>query len=195
MELTEMQRDFLREMANIGAGNASTVLSEAVGREVKLTVSRLNIISLKQLSELVRASKKLVVTVFTSIGGAVLGSVILIFPIESAFSLVDLLRRRGVGTTKLLSMEAQGVLRRASLSLLRCYLDAITKFLNIEVQPERPRLVATLSETIMDFVQMSMKERLERILMLKTELKVEPDIRGEYYLLLKENIISFLPTK
>ena len=42
--LTEMQRDTLREMANIGAGNASTVLSKIAGREIKLTVSALEVI-------------------------------------------------------------------------------------------------------------------------------------------------------
>jgi len=36
---TEMEKDFLRDLANIGAGNASTLLSQFIGIEVHTSLS------------------------------------------------------------------------------------------------------------------------------------------------------------
>lgn len=35
-ELTEMERDVLKEISNMGAGNASTLLSKKIGEEIRL---------------------------------------------------------------------------------------------------------------------------------------------------------------
>jgi chemotaxis protein CheC len=40
IEYNELQLDALRELANIGAGTAATALSQMLGQEVTLTVSR-----------------------------------------------------------------------------------------------------------------------------------------------------------
>jgi len=43
--LTKKQQDSIREMANIGSGNASTALSKLIGEKVKITVPSANIIN------------------------------------------------------------------------------------------------------------------------------------------------------
>lgn len=201
-KLTEMQRDVLKEMANIGSGNASTFLSEEIGKEVNVTVSTCDLISFKRLAKLVRASEELVITVFTSIGSTPagggereIGNVMLVFPKEDAFSLIDLLQRKEIGTTKNLSPGNQFILKQVSSSLLRCYLDAIKDFLNLKIQPSKLRLIGTYGESIMDFVLLAMKEKPEKLILLETKMSVEPNIQGKFYFLLKENFLSYLPIK
>ena len=193
--LTEMQRDTLREMANIGAGNASALLSEVIRHEVRLKISTFDIISLEQLSRLIESSRKLIVAVFTSIEGEVLGAPILLFPLKSALLLVDMIEKRAFGTTQRLTISAQNTLKRITISLLRCYVDAIARFLKLSIQPGKLRLVGTHADTLIDLVRLSMKEKLEHVFMLKTELSVKPDVEGEFYFLLKEDFISLLPTR
>ena len=183
--LTEMQRDTLREMANIGAGNASTVLSKIAGREVKLTVSALEVISVTQIPRFFKASQEMVITIYASISGDIQGNVMLFMHKESAFSLVDMLEGRKVRATERLSTEVQNTLRKISLSLFRCYLNAISGLLNFKHQLNELRLVATLGETILDLVLLGVGEKPNYLVLLETNLDAGKNINGR--------VIFFLP--
>ena len=42
-KLTQMQKDVLREIGNIGAGNAATSMSQLVNRKIEMDVPAVNI--------------------------------------------------------------------------------------------------------------------------------------------------------
>jgi len=200
--MNALQRDALKDMANIGARNASRALSESIAGEVKLSVSELDTLSLEQLSKMFEVSQKLLVVVLTSKGWEVSDNApacaMLVFPPETASSLASMIQKEKTDVTRELSSITLNALRLISQSIIRCYLVAATKFLNVEIQPREPRLVAILGETIADFAHsmlFGMKTKPERIWMLKAEFSVEPNVKGEYYLLLNENVFSFLPTE
>ena len=197
-----IQKDALKNMVNTGARNASKALSESTNSEVKLRVSGLDTLSLEQLSKIFEVSQTLLVVVLTSKGWEASDNApacaMLVFPPETVSSLVRMLQKEKIDATRQLSSITLNALRLISQSIIRCYLDAIAKFLNVEMQRRELRLVAILGETITDFVHsmlFGMKAKPEHILMLKTEFSVEPNVKGEYYFLLNENIFSFLLTE
>ncbi|MCX7730581.1 MAG: chemotaxis protein CheC, partial [Candidatus Caldatribacterium sp.] len=51
-DLNEMQLDALKEIGNIGAGNAATALSKMVGKRVNMEVPLVRVIPLKEVPEL-----------------------------------------------------------------------------------------------------------------------------------------------
>lgn len=194
-ELDEVHRDFLKEMASIGAGNASTLLSKLIGKEVNVTVSTFDMVSPKNISKIVSASKRLVVVQHASIGGELGGNILLVFPRESALSLVDLLQKREPGTTEWLSEKEQDILKRVSQSLVKCYLDAIKGFLNITLQPSELRIFSTFGETITDLIDLALKKKTKQVFYLNTKLSIKPNVEGEFVFLLDESLSSFLLQK
>jgi chemotaxis protein CheY-P-specific phosphatase CheC len=113
-KLEELHNGLLKETANIGSGNASTLLSMLVDKEVNLTASSFEIVSLKDIHQLIIPLKKLVVVQFIPLGGRLEGSVLLVFPREGVFFLLDLMQKKEPGTTRWLSMEKQDMLRKLS---------------------------------------------------------------------------------
>ena len=47
LKLSEMQIDALREVGNVGAGNAATALSQIINRTIDMTVPRVTILPLE----------------------------------------------------------------------------------------------------------------------------------------------------
>jgi len=47
MEFTELQIDALREIGNIGLGNAATAMAQILGKEIQISVPKVNVISLE----------------------------------------------------------------------------------------------------------------------------------------------------
>ena len=194
-KLDEGHKDFLKEMASIGAGNASTLLSKLIGKEVTTTVSTFDMLSPKNIPKIVNVSKRLVVVQYASIGGELGGTMLLVFPRENALSLLDMLQRRDPGTTEWLSEEDQDILKSVSQSLVRCYLDAIKGFLNIRLQPSELRIFSTFGETITDLIDLTLKKRTKQVFYLNTKLSIKPNIEGKFFFLLDESLSSFLIEK
>jgi len=193
-KLNELHKEFLEEMVNIGANNASKLLSDLIHTEVKTAILTVDIVSPKTMLSLIAGTtpKKLLVVQYAPIGGMLRGTSFLILPREDALHLLDLLRKKKPGTTQWLSKEDQDVLKRVSISMVRCYLDAISDFLKIKVNNSELRTFSTFGETITDLIDLSLKKRTKPVFYLNTKLYIEPDIKGEFYFLFEKGLSIFL---
>lgn len=194
-KLEEVHKDFFKEMANIGAGNATTLLFKLIGKEVSTTIPKFEIIPSKNITKIFSVSERLVVVQYASIGGELGGNILVVFPRESALSLVNLLQKRVAGTTEWLSDEDQDLLKSISQWLVRCYLDAIKGLLNIKLKPSELRIIYTFGETIGDLIDMALKKMTKQVFYLQTKFNVKPNIEGSFYFFFDENLSSFLLEK
>ena len=194
-KLDEVHKDFLKEMASIGAGNSSTLLSTLIDKEVNVTVSTFDIVSPKNISKLVTTSKELVVVQYAPLGGELVGNILLVFPRKSALSLIDLLKKREPGTTDWLSQNEQDLLKKTSGSLVKCYLDAIKDFLGIVIAPSELRIFSVFGDTINDLIDLTLKKTKKQVFYLNTTLRIKPNVEGEISFIFEEALGSFLIEK
>src|SRR5690606_13192314 len=68
-DYTELQLDAMRELANIGSGNAATALAQMLGQEVELSVPRALALPLADAVDAVGAADETVVSVMLPIVG------------------------------------------------------------------------------------------------------------------------------
>lgn len=191
-------QDILKEIAQIGARNASKLLSTLVGKEVTTTVSMFDMISAEDTSDIILALKKLVIVQYASIDGEIEGTSLLVFPRESALSLIDLLQTRKTGTTEWLSQIDQYILNQLSCDLVICYLNAIEEYLNTKLHPKDLKVFSTYGETINDLIETVLKKKAKRVFYLHAKLNIHQAIEGDFFLLLDQSLNSFLlkkPTK
>ena len=88
--INENQRDALQEMANIGAGHASTALSQMIQKDIQMGIPKTELIPLEEVSSNVE-SEKVVVGIYLKISNEIPSYVMLLIPRESAFSLLSML--------------------------------------------------------------------------------------------------------
>ncbi|MCW3984859.1 MAG: chemotaxis protein CheC [Candidatus Bathyarchaeota archaeon] len=149
-KLTEIEKDFLKEMTNIAVGNASTLLSEKTGQEIMLTVPDYTIISHAKIKEYAEAPEGIAVCTFAKLKGETVGSVMLVFGSESALKMADLLQNKKTGTTKWLSEEGQKALLQMGNTVFECYLEAIAHFMDIKMQLGDVKLFSTIGDAVLD---------------------------------------------
>jgi len=190
--LTLVEKDALEEVASIGGGNASAALSNLVGEIVNLKISTVDIAPIKEIQELIGGPKKLIVGVYSTIKGDVKGNVITILEKKNALFLVDILQRKTLGTTKILGKQEQKLIKETGKTLLTFYLNAFSDFLKIKTIQTKPKFVSTFGESIMDFVLIGIHEKLEHLLLFKTDFGVEKRFEGNFILLLAIESIDIL---
>ena len=88
---TEMQLDALRELANIGSGTAATSLSAMLGRPIDVSVPSARALELAEAVDAVGPADAEVTGVVLGVSGSIDAVVLLVFTVESAETLCELL--------------------------------------------------------------------------------------------------------
>lgn len=86
-ELTSMKIDILREIGNIGAGNATTALSVMLKSNLRVEIPVVEILGFNELSDLVGGADTVVTAVLTHFTGEVSGMTMFILEMEEAKNL------------------------------------------------------------------------------------------------------------
>ncbi|MBO8159373.1 chemotaxis protein CheC [Thermosyntropha sp.] len=185
-KLSSLQLDALREIGNIGAGNAATALAQMINSKIDMSVPQAKILLFSQVPELVGGSEQHVVGIYLRIEGSAPSSILFVIPIKQACLLVDMLMSKPLGTT---SMESFGDMEMSAMMELgniisATYLNALAAFTGLKLLPSVPALGIDMAGAVMDAVLAQFGEVADHVLVLETDFKKESvDIVGHFILL------------
>ena len=144
-----MQLDVLREISNIGAGNAATSLSSLLGKSVDMSVSRVAPMPFNEIVEYVGGAERMILTVFVRIEGGISGNILFTMNLPDARALV----RHMTGVVKEEGFSEMGlsVLHKVGNIVIGAYITALSDFLGFELQPSVPSLAMDMAGAILAF--------------------------------------------
>lgn len=121
IELTELERDALTEVVNIGVSRAAAALRKMVGHQVLLSVPAVEIVTRKKAATLLgeRESNELV-AVEQSFSGAFAGRALLIFPEESSFALARAVTGDEMSDKDVAELEQEALAETGNIILNNC---------------------------------------------------------------------------
>ncbi len=184
--LSEGQLDALKEISNIGMGNAATALSQLTGETIYLSVPKIILTDIAQVPELIGGPKRIVAGITLRILGEARGNILIVFPRESAHQLLAcLLRHEETGPVR----DEIGVstLKEVGNILASAYLSALGNLLHLALIPSVPMLAYDMAGAMVDHVLIELSEAGDHALMVETEFRgVTPGmkgIKGHFFLL------------
>ena len=83
-QLNDMQLDVLKEIGNIGAGNATTALSTMLNVKMDMSVPNVALIQFKDISTIIGSEDQTVVGILLGLEGDIDGMMLFIFDTKSA---------------------------------------------------------------------------------------------------------------
>ena len=159
--LSNLERDALKECVNIGAGHAATALAGWTQEKVSIWVPKLELVPVEAAPAAVGKSDEVMSAVVMKMGGDVSGTILLMFPTQSALLLSSLLLKTGQ-TKEAMGENENSALREAGNILSGHALNALSQFLGF-------RLLQSVPETSSDMVGAMMNEILVHFLREKHE--------------------------
>src|SRR5262245_56948051 len=110
-QVNEVQADSLREVANIGMGNAVTALVEMTGQRFTMSIPAFGIVEMSAFDSVLGDPEALAAAIYMPVDGDVSGHVAFLFPFKCACELADMLLYQPFGTTtELGEMEASALM-------------------------------------------------------------------------------------
>jgi len=185
-KLSIMQLDVLREIGNIGAGNAATALAKLTNSRIDMNVPQVSILPFAEVPDLFGGPDTPVVGLYLKVSGDAPASILFILSIERATALVDLLMGRESGTSSsegFSDMDISALMEIGNI-LAATYLGALAIFTDLKFSPSVPALGMDMAGALLDAILAQLGEVANRVLVLKTELKKDDqEVVGNFLLL------------
>ncbi|MGM8364115.1 chemotaxis protein CheC [Virgibacillus sp. W0181] len=141
--LSTEQKDLLREIGNIGAGNAATSMSKLVNKKINMQVPSVKIVTFDDMMELIGGPEEVIVAILFRIMGDMPGTVYFLLTIEEAENLVDELTFNSdfpIVDNGELNEFAVSALQEVGNILTGSYLTALADFTKVNMHPSVPYL-------------------------------------------------------
>jgi chemotaxis protein CheC len=185
--LSDLERDALRETANIGAGHAATALSQMTGGRIMITVPEVSIRALEEVSGLLGRADSVIAGVLMHVMGDFTGRTLVVWSEESARALCTLLLRRpsasaGPGFDEM----QQSTIKETGNILCSAYLNALSDFLGMMLLPSVPALVVDLAGAILTTTYLNFGSDRDSVFCVETRFLIEGSdqvLTGQFLLL------------
>ena len=185
-KLTTIQKDVLKEIGNIGAGNAATSMSELLNKKIDMQVPTVNVVDFDEMMDMIGGHEQVITALFFRIQGEAPGTVYFILSIEEAKNLVEeITNQNGCG---LLGEEfdemAVSALQEAGNILTSSYLSALSDFTNLNMQPSIPYLSIDMAGAILSAGLVELSQVTDYAIIINTRINYldsKDGIQGNFF--------------
>jgi chemotaxis protein CheC len=189
MKISNLQKDALKELVSMASGNASSSISDAIGKSIKMEVPLIDIVPIDKISTLLGGHKKLIVGIISRITGEMNGTMMLVLPKNNAMLFSDVILKRRKGSTKCMDNKANSAFSDIGDMVMSSYIDVFKNFLGFEVSHGKPNIISAFGESLADFILVKAKN--ENSILLKSHFSVTgTKISGDFILFMEIRSLS-----
>lgn len=179
--ITEFQTDQLKEIVNIGAGNAATAISQMIGKEIDMSVPCAVVDRVEKIPPFVGDSKQVVTVVLFKLSGDVEGTMMVLLSPSMALEIALLMTANHEKKVPILDELDKSALCEMGNVVAGASLSAFGHFLDLNITQSIPDTATDMLGSILDAILIDMGQVTELMLALKTkiEIKEEKNKEGE----------------
>ncbi len=187
--INPQQMDVIREIGNIGAGNAATALSRILGRKVDMAVPEVKVVPLSSVPEILGAPEDPVVGGMVDMENGLTGQIMLILGIREAYVLASIMSGRDssdikdVDVSELSELDISALYEVTNI-LSGSYLSAISSLTNLNISPSIPHMSVDMAGAMLSLIAIECGTSEDSVLFFETRfLDEEDDMICNFFLL------------
>ena len=184
MELNEIHIDVLKEIGNIGAGNAATSLSQMLSKRIDMNVPEVSLLNYDDIIDSIGGAENVVVGILVGFEGEIDG--IILFLLKKEF--VHLILNSLMGT-ELKSFEDISEMEKSALSeigniMVSSYVNSISSLTNMKIDITVPSLNIDMSGALLDAVTAEFSEAADKVIFIREKYFCQDETVYSHMLLL-----------
>ena len=185
-DLNDLQMDALREIGNIGSGNAATSLSEMLSKPVGIRVPVIRVLDYNQASDMLGGPENMLVGMLLSLTGEVTG--MMMFLLEKEFGDLVLNTLLGQSLNSFEDVDEMGLsaLKEIANIMAASYVNAISNMTGMNINISVPDICidmvgAMLSVPVIHYANVS-----DKIIFIQDEFNSDDDSAVSHILMIPE---------
>ena len=179
--LTTQYFDVLKEIGNIGAGNATTALATMLQCKVDMKVPQVRMMEFKDVGALLGGEEQELAGAYLSVEGDITGSILFLVQKEVALHLVFKLMG-GMGGDEFGEME-RSAFKEISNIVTGSYLNALSTMTNMCIYPSIPDLAIDMAGAILSVPAIEFGIMGDKILLIQSQISDEIEMDGFFVMI------------
>lgn len=176
--------DVLKEVGNIGAGNAATALSKLLDKPVDMAVPKVSLLPFEEVAERVGGAEQIVLAVYLRVEGEAPGNMFFILEEDAAKRLLNQLmsmnHQEDVGYSE---MEFSALCEIGNI-LAGSYLSSLADFTQLSMVPSVPSIAVDMAGAILSYGLMQYGEMGDSALLIETTfIEDYQSLEGHFFLI------------
>lgn len=182
-DLNNLQLDVLREIGNIGAGNAATALAKMLNKKVDMDVPKINILEFKEVNDILGGADTEVIGILLSVTGDITGNIMFILELKAARVLVNILMGMPPDDNNPFSELELSALKEIGNILSGSYLSALSMLTNLNIMPSIPDIAIDMAGAILSVPAIEFGKIGDTVLYIETEFSEgSTKVVGDFFL-------------
>jgi len=174
--------DVLKEIGNIGAGNATTALAQMLGTKVDMKVPKVALLEFSEVGEAMGGEEQIMIGIYQIVEGDVSGSIMFLLEERSARVLVS--RLMGVGETETGAFSEMEIsaLKEIGNIITGSYLSSLSMLTNLKIISSVPDISIDMAGAILSVPAIEFGTVGDKILLIQTAFSDDVKIDGYFIL-------------
>lgn len=184
-EVNSMYMDVLKEIGNIGAGNATTAIARMIGARIDMNVPSVKLLEVSQLGTAVGNEDDTIIGIFLEVKNDIEGSMMFLLDIESGHYLVNTLMGRDLSYNENFDEMDLSALKEVGNIIAASYLTALSTLTRLSIAPSVPNIAVDMAAAILSVPAIQFGMLGDKALLIQTEINADVAING-YFILMPE---------
>jgi chemotaxis protein CheC len=181
--IDNMQYDVLKEIGNIGAGNATTALSTMINSKVDMNVPKVDLLNIKELPDMLGGAEEIVVGILITLEGEINGMMMFMMEQMSACRIVNILMGKSSKLEDFTEME-YSALREIGNIIAGAYLSSLSTLTGIKINASIPYMSIDMAGAILSVPAIEFGKVGDKALIIETQfVKDDSDVNGYFILI------------
>ena len=184
-DVNSMYVDVLKEIGNIGAGNATTAIANMLGLRIDMEVPNVQLLEVSKLGSAICAEDETIVGIFLEVQNDIEGSMMFLLKMDSAHYLVNSLMMRDQSYQEPFDEMDLSAMKEIGNIIAGSYLSALSTMTNLVIAPSVPYIAVDMAASILSVPAIQFGQYGDNALLIETEFEADMAING-YFILLPE---------
>lgn len=182
--IDNMHFDVLKEIGNIGAGNATTALSQMINSKVDMKVPVVDLLEFRDLPDTVGGAETIVVGILLTLDGDIDGMMMFMLDEESAHHLVDMIvGKKSDGSREFTEMDLSALNEIGNI-IAGAYLSSLSALTNMRISASVPYMSIDMAGAILSVPAIEFGKIGDKALLIQSQFCEGDDEVNGYFILI-----------
>ena len=183
-EMDAKHMDVLREIGNIGAGNATTALAKLINAKIDMKVPKVEMVDFQHLASIVGNEEDLMIAVMVTLSVDVDGMMMFLMDKKSGTYLIEqMMAGSGMPVNEDFGELEFSVISEIGNIITGSYLSALASLLNMKIDMSIPYLSIDMAGAILSVPAIEFGKIGDEVLLIQTDFGDEVEVKGYFILI------------
>lgn len=184
--IDSIQLDILREIGNIGAGNATTALSQLINRRIDMGIPKVNISEFNELSDVLGGPENQIVGILLAVEGEINGMMMFVLELASANNLINILMEKNIQDFEEFTEMDLSALKEIGNIITGAYLSSLSSLTNLKIIASIPYMAIDMAGAILSVPAIEFGKIGDKALLIQSDFGQGKESVFGYFILIPD---------